>query len=130
MARMPRANGWILCAILPLLAASCGSQPGGSNALPSWVAAYPAAPPQSTGSTKTPDGLQRDFTFKTTDDAEKILNFYQRQLIQNGLHMEARGGGEYGGMLKAADDSRKREVTVDIHADKGASEVTITVVEK
>lgn len=127
---MPRATGWVLCALLPILAASCGSQPGDPNALPSWIAAYPGASPQGAGSTRTPNGLQRDFTFKTTDDAEKILGFYQRQLMQSGLHMEARGGGEYGGMLTAADDSRKRGVTINIRAEKGASDVTITVIEK
>ena len=130
MAPMPRATGWVLCALFLMLAASCASQTADAKALPSWIFAYPGTTPQSAGSSKTPNGTQRDFTFKTTDDAEKILNFYQRQLLQNGLHMEARGGGEYGGMLKAEDDSRTRGVTIDIHADKGASEVTITVIEK
>jgi hypothetical protein len=124
-----RAIAWLLCAILPMLAASCGPA-GDARALPSWVATYPGTAPQSGGSTKTPGGLQRDFTFKTTDGAEKILDFYQRQLIESGLRMEARGGGEYGGMLTAGDESRKRGVTIDIHAAKGASEVTITVLEK
>jgi len=113
-----------------MLAGSCGSQPGNLSTLPSWITAYPGASPQGVASTKTPNGLQRDFTFKTTDDAEKILNFYQRQLMHSGLHMEARGGGEYGGMITAEDDSRKRGVTINIHAEKGSSEVTITVIEK
>jgi hypothetical protein len=126
---MPRANGWLCALLLSLGAASCAS-PAGPAALPSWVAAYPGANLEAGASSKTPNGLQHDFTFRTSDDAEKILNFYQRQLMQGGLHMESRGGGEYGGMLTAEDDSRKRGVTVDIHAEKGASAVTISVVEK
>ena len=62
--------------------------------------------------------------------AEKILDFYERQLDQNGVHKEARGGGEYGGFLSAGDDSHNRNVMIDVRADKGTSEVTITPVQK
>ena len=130
MARMHRAIGWVLCALLPMLGASCESHPGGPEALPSWITTYPGTSPQSAGSSKTAKGAQHDFSFTTADDAEKVLNFYQRQFLQSGLHMEARAGGEYGGMLMAEDDSHKRSVTINIHTGKSTSEVTISVIEK
>ena len=130
MARMHRAMGWVLCALLPMLGASCESHTSGSAALPSWITAYPGTSPQSAGSSKTANGAQHDFTFKSADNAEKVLNFYQRQFLQNGLHMEARAGGEYGGMLMAEDDSHKRSVTINIRTEKSTSEVTISVLEK
>ena len=121
MAKVSRARGWIGLALLSLLAGACGSKYADPNALPTWIAAYPGSPPQANGSA---------FVFQSTDPAEKILDFYERQLAQNGVHKEARGGGEYGGFLSAADDSQKRNVMIDVRADKGTSEVTITPVQK
>jgi len=106
---------------LSVLAVACGSQSVDGKTLPSWIAAYPGSPAQGTGSA---------FVFQTKDPAEKVLDFYQLQLIQNGLHMDSRGGGEYGGFLSAENDSHSRSVTIDIRADKGTSEVTITPTEK
>jgi hypothetical protein len=111
----------MLVAISTLVCA-CGSQSADRKtlptALPSWIAPYPGSPPQANGS---------DFVFQTKDPAEKVLDFYQQQLLKNGLHMDSRGGGEYGGFLSAEDDSHGRSVTIDIRSDKGASEVSISV---
>jgi hypothetical protein len=121
MARVSRVRRWFLPAGLAMLAAACGSQSANPKALPSWVGAYPGSAPQRSGN---------DFVFETKDPAEKILDFYQRQLLQNGLHMGMRGGGEYGGVLTAEDDAHTRSVTIQIRSDKGASEVTITPLQK
>ena len=108
-----------------MLASACGSQSTEPNAmpsvLPSWIAAYPGSPPKTTGSA---------FLFETKDPAEKVLDFYEAQLDRNGVHKEARGGGDYGGFLSAADHAHTRNVMIDVRADKGASEVTITPVQK
>ena len=56
--------------------------------------------------------------------------FTKRQLAQNGVHKEARGGGEYGGFLSAADESHSRNVMIEIRSNKGTSEVNITLVQK
>lgn len=123
MTRMSSARGWIGLAVLSVLASACGSQPADPKALPSWIAAYPGSTPQRNGSA---------FVFETQDPTEKILDFYERQLAQAGVHKEARGGGEYGGFLAAGDDSHSRNVMIDIRPDKvkGVSEVSITVVAK
>ena len=121
MARMSRACRWLMLAGLSMLSSACGSQSTDPRALPSWIAAYPGSPPQGSGS---------NFVFETKDPAEKVLDFYQQQLIQSGLHMESRGGGEYGGFITAADDSHGRTVTINIRPGKGTSEVTITPTEK
>lgn len=104
-----------------MLAAACASQSADSKALPSWIAAYPGSSPQASGST---------FVFETKDPAEKVLDFYQQQLIQNGLHMDQRGGGDYGGTLSAEDDSHTRSVIINIRSEKGMSEVSIEPAEK
>jgi hypothetical protein len=122
MARVYGARRWLILAAVSILASACGSQSADRKTLPtdlpSWIAPYPGSTTQANGSA---------FVFQTKDQAEKVLDFYQQQLLKNGLHMDSRGGGEYGGFLSAEDDSHSRSVTIDIRSDKGASEVTITV---
>jgi hypothetical protein len=110
---------------LAMLASACGSQSADPKALPSvlptWIAPYPGSPPHVNGSA---------FVFQTKDPAEKVLDFYEGQLDRNGVHKEARGGGEYGGFLSAADESHSRNVMIDVRPEKDLSEVSITVVAK
>jgi hypothetical protein len=107
---------------LLMLAAACSSQPDDPKALPSWIAVYPGSQPQPAGSA---------FVFYTPDPAEKVLDFYEQQLARNGVRKEARGGGEYGGFLSAADDSHSRSVMIEVGPpSKSAAAVSITVVKK
>jgi hypothetical protein len=122
MTKVSRARRWFPLAALSLLACACGSQPDDPKALPSWIAAYPGSHPERAGSA---------FVFYTPDSAERVLDFYERQLAQNGVRKEARGGGEYGGFLSAADDSHSRNVMIEVGPpSKGAAAVSITVVKK
>lgn len=125
IARMLGARRWLLLAGLSMLAGGCGSQSADPDSLPtvlpSWITPYPGSPPKPTGSA---------FLFETKDPAEKILDFYEGQLNRNGVHKEARGGGDYGGFLSAADDSHNRNVMIEVRADRGTSEVTITPAQK
>jgi len=121
MAPMSGARKWMVLAPLALLVGACSSQPADPKVLPSWIAAYPGSTLQATGSA---------FLFQTKDPAEKVLDFYEGHLAENGVHKEARGGGEYGGFLSAADESHGRNVMIEIRDNKGTSEVTITPVQK
>ena len=122
MAPMSRTRGWLMLASLSIAAVACGSRPADPKALPSWIAAYPGSPP--------PEKTESSFIFQTKDPPETVINFYERQLAQSGVHKEARGGGDYGGFLAAADDSHTRNVMIDVRPDKGVSQVSITVVAK
>ena len=122
MAKLSGARRWIGLAFLSLLVSACGSKSADPNVLPSWIAAYPGSP--------APGKAGPAFVFETKDPPEKILDFYERQLDQNGVRKEARGGGEYGGFLAAGDESHNRNVMIDVRPDKGVSEVSITVVAK
>lgn len=121
MAKVSRVCRWIVQAALLVLICSCSKPSADPNALPAWIAAYPGSMPHASGSA---------FVFQTGDDAEKILNFYEQQLDRSGVHKEARGGGEYGGFLSAADESHNRNVMIDVRAENGASQVTITPIQK
>ena len=121
MARMSRACRRLMLAGLLMFSSGCGSQSADPRALPSWIAVYPGSQPRSDGS---------NFVFQANDPAEKILDFYEQQLARNGVRKEARGGGDYGGFLSAADDSHRRNVMIDVRPNQGTSEVTITPAEK
>src|SRR5258708_40339148 len=100
MARMPRAIGWVLCAVLAMLAVACKTADlADPTSLPSWIAAYPGSTPQRSGSA---------FVFQTNDPPEKVIDFYERQLAQAGVRKEARGRGEYGPVLAAGGASHNR----------------------
>ena len=116
---MMAAMKWLTLAALAMLAGSCGSSD--PNVLPTWIEVYPESSPRHAGSA---------FVFQTKDPTETILDFYERNLAQKGVHKEARGGGEYGGFLSAADDSHTRNVMIEIHPGKAVSEVSITIIEK
>ena len=122
MTRMSRVLRLFTLAGLSMLAGACGSQSVDPDVMPSWIAAYPGSPrPEKSGSA---------FVFQTKDPPETVVTFYERQLAQNGVHKEARGGGEYGAFLAAGDDSHNRNVMIDVRPDKGMSQVSITVVAK
>src|SRR5205085_10852301 len=106
---MSGARKWTVIVPLALPLSACSSRTADPKSLPSvlpsWIAAYPGSTLQATGSA---------FLFQTKDPAEKVLDFYEMQLGQNGVHKEARGGGEYGGFLSAADEAHSRNVMIEI----------------
>ena len=102
-----------------------------TNNLPAWVPAYPGSAPQGTLSSQTPDGNQSTYTFKTKDSADKVLDFYAKELANSGLKQTTRAAGAaYGGMLTAEDTSKGRTVLVTIGNSTDGSDVGITVIEK
>ncbi len=115
--RLPMAHAGVLLALV----CACGTQPADPNALPSWISAYPGSPPQAP---------RIGVPVRNQRSRREGPRFLRAQLARNGVHKEARGGGDYGGFLSAADDSHSRNVMIEIRSDKGASEVTITPVQK
>ena len=121
MTPMSKAGERLMLTLLLTQVCACGSKTADPGTPPSWIAAYPGTPARAKGSA---------FVFQTKDQAEKVLDFYERQLEQNGVHKEARGGGDYGGFLVAGDDSHNRNVMIEIRPVNGMSEISVTVVAK
>jgi len=115
-----------MVAVLAMMAVACGSHSdpkGMPSVMPSWIAAYPGSTP--------PERIGSSFVFQTKDSAEQVLDFYEQQLAPNGVYKKARGGGEYGGFLSAADDSQTRNVMIEVGPpSQGAAAVSITVAPK
>jgi hypothetical protein len=100
------------------------------NSMPSWVPVYPGSSPEGQFSAQTADGNTGNFTFKTSDSADKITSYYQDQLKSAGFNVTLVSSGVQGGMLSAEDTATKRSVLVTVGASNGSTVANITVSEK
>jgi len=103
---------------------------GAGNNMPAWMPVYPGSSPKGTMSTQTSDGNTNTFGFETSDGTEKVIDYYQKQLMAAGFQMSSRGGGDYGGLLTAQDADKKRTVMVSVSPKGSGSSGSITLVEK
>ncbi|MFL6193214.1 MAG: hypothetical protein ACJ75H_03515 [Thermoanaerobaculia bacterium] len=109
---------------------------GGNSAqnLPAWVPSYPGGTVQGTYDTTGAEGRTAAFTVTTTDDATKVLDWYEAQLKNGGLTVERTtfsGNGQSGGMLSGKNADEKQQVSVMISTvDTGGSSAVVTFQEK
>jgi hypothetical protein len=103
---------------------------GAGNQMPSWVPVYPGSSPEGQYSAQTAEGSTGNFTFKTSDTADKITSFYQDQLKTAGFNVTLMSSGIQGGMLSAEDAASKRTVLVTVGPSSAPTVANITVTEK
>jgi hypothetical protein len=101
----------------------------GNNA-PSWVPVYPGASTEGFMSTTTAEGAQNTFTFKSRDSASKIISYFSDALKTSGFTISMTTTTDQGGMVQAADDSKKRTVSVIVGTSGDGTETAITAIEK
>lgn len=101
-----------------------------ANTAPSWVPVYPGSSPQGTMSSTTTDGSQNVFTFKSKDDAPKIMAYYTDQLKASGFTINMTTNTAQGGMIQAADEGKKRTVIVTVGTSSDGTETGVTSIEK
>jgi hypothetical protein len=101
-----------------------------SGSAPSWVPVYPGTTPQVTLSAKTNDGNTTNFSFKTSEAAGKVIDYYQNQLKSAGFHVTMVSSGDQGGMVSAEDDGKKRTIVVTIGSSSGETTGNVMSIEK
>ncbi len=104
-----------------------GAQAGSA---PSWVPVYPGTTPQVTLSSQAKDGNTTNFTFKTSESAGKVLDYYQAQLKSAGFHVTTVASGDEGGMVSAEDEGKKRTVVITIGSSSGETTGNVMSIEK
>ncbi len=87
------------------------------EALPFWVPPYPGSSPKSNFSENGSDGKVTTFAFDTSDPADKVFDFYEKQLKDNGFTITARQAVGVVSTLAAEDSTQKRRVTVTAPGD-------------
>lgn len=102
---------------------------GGRATLPAWVPDYPGSNPRSAFSTQGSEGERGLFTFKTSDQPDKITRFYQDQFSELGFKVASGWQRQQGGAwaLSAEDAARHRTVTVTVVEPSGTDTATVSV---
>ena len=95
--------------------ASFGADTG--EALPSWLPSYPGSSPKSNYSGTTDEGKMSTFAFETSDPADKIFDFYEGRLKDNGFTITSREAVGVVNVLAAEDSAHQRRVTVTAPGD-------------
>jgi hypothetical protein len=106
-----------------------GASATGSS-MPSWVPVYPGSSVEGQYSAQTAEGNTANFTFKTSDAADKITSYYQDQLKSAGFNVTLMSSGGQGGMLSAEDADKKRTILVAVGPSGPQTVANLTVSEK
>jgi hypothetical protein len=103
---------------------------GAANDLPSWVPKYPGATNTGLFSAKGTDsngkGEGGSFTFSTSDQPRKVLDFYRDKAGELGLKVNMNTDTGSGGMIMAADEGEKRSLMVVANASGNSTSASIT----
>lgn len=100
---------------------------GSIDKLPVWVPSYPRAKLQGTFSVtgNSSEGAGGNFSFSSSDSADKILSFYQDNIRDLGMKIQVNTTTPEGGVITATDDDRKRSLNIIVH--RGSDETTVNV---
>jgi len=105
---------------------------GGVNAkqaLPSWLPEYPGGTVQGTFDTTTNDTRSAAFTVSTKDDSNKVLDYYEAQLKNNGFKPEKstfNNNGQTGGTVSGKSEDGKHEVSVIVSTSTEGTQALVS----
>jgi hypothetical protein len=99
---------------------------GGEVELPDWVPDYPGSKPQGAVAATGGQSNGGMVHFKTSDDAARVVKFYQEQLGQAGYQVTTPGTTPEGGIVSGQDEANRRNVTVIVGKSEGQTQVSVT----
>lgn len=103
---------------------------GAANDLPAWVPKYPGAANtglfSATGTDGNDKGAGGSFTFTTSDNYHKVLDFYKDKAAELGMKVNMNTDTAVGGMIVAAEEADKRSLMVTANGDGGKTEASVT----
>ena len=109
---------------------------GGGQKLdvPAWVPRYPGAVENGTlsaqGSDRNGSGEGGSFNFTTSDSAQKVLDYYEADASRARLKINLNGRTASGGTIIAADEDKKRSLTVVVSGGPSSTTVNVTYASK
>ncbi len=100
---------------------------GAAEKAPAWVPAYPAGKALVSASEKTASGVRGHLSFQTTDSADQIMTFYERELKAAGFAVErtAMQGAVHIANLNAKAGGGARTVNVIVTPVGDSSQVAV-----
>ncbi|MEO6192008.1 MAG: hypothetical protein ABIS20_03295 [Thermoanaerobaculia bacterium] len=105
---------------------------GGGSAkqtLPSWLPEYPGGTVQGTFDTTTNETRSAAFSVSTKDDSNKVLDYYEAQLKNNGFKPEKstfNNNGQTGGTVSGKSEDGKHEVSVIVSTSAEGTQALVS----
>ena len=106
-----------------------GGGSGSVQNLPSWMPEYPGGTVQGTFDTTTNDMRSVAFTVTTKDDSNKVLDYYEAQLKNNGFKPEKstfNNNGQTGGTVSGKSEDGKHEVSVIVSTSAEGTQALVS----
>ena len=97
--------------------------------LPSWLPEYPGGTAQGTLDNTTSEGRSAAFTVTTKDDSNKVLDYYEAQLKNNGFKPEKstfNNNGQTGGTVSGKSEDGKHEVSVIVSTSAEGTQALVS----
>lgn len=109
-----------------------GAAGSGGPQMPAWVPTYPGATPNEGGGMVNTSGAETTgaFGFVTADPPNKVVASYAELLPKSGLVVQSKAEMGAGGLVVAASEDGKRQVTVTIGSQDGKTQIALMFVEK
>lgn len=99
---------------------------GGAGAkLPDWVPSYPGSNPEGAFSATAGEGEGGMASFKTSDSAAKVIEFYQNEFKSAGYKISSTSSGAEGGIVIGEDEANKRTVMATVSTADGSTQVML-----
>lgn len=103
---------------------------GAAAKLPDWVPSYPGSNPEGNFSATGGEGEGGMASFKTSDPASKVLEFYQNEFKSAGYKTSSTSTGTEGGMVIGEDEANKRTIMATVSAADGSTQVMLNYATK
>ena len=100
-----------------------------TEAIPDWVPVYPGTEPKNRGSMKTDEMVSGNYTTKTGDSAEKVLEYFRDTLKAEGYQVNINtytSDDSGGGIVNGSLESEGKTVVVLVNTDGGSTGITVT----
>lgn len=99
---------------------------GSTGKIPDWIPSYPGSSPKMTFSASASDGDAGNFTFETSDEPAKVMDFYRQRAKELGMEAATIMSTERGGMVNGTDENNHRSMNVVVDNSSGKTTVAVT----
>lgn len=100
-----------------------------TEAIPDWVPVYPGTEPKNRGSMKTDEMVSGNYTTKTEDSADTVLEYFRDTLKTEGYQVNINtytSDDSGGGIVNGSLESEGKTVVVLVNTDGGSTSITVT----
>jgi hypothetical protein len=101
--------------------------------LPAWVPVYPGSTVQGAMDATNEEGRTVSFSLSTEDSVDKVIEFYESKLRENGLKVTknlVEANGERSGIVTGVSEDDKQNITLMIGQSEGKTQASVNFAAK